>query len=151
MIEGLLRDAGPRSAETSAWEWGPKVWGENALMFQIPLPSTFFPGIFSQDIQRDRTSQVKELQRTSIYQIGKFQAYFSHPQMTCALLPKATSQYPSWCTHCRPWWIKHLCLCPRACREGARWDQELQSWADESCQCCGYRTHNWTKVWHAHG
>lgn len=39
----------------------------------------------------------------------------------------------------------HLCLCPRACRQGAPWDQELQSWF------CWHRTHSWTKIRHAHG
>lgn len=69
-------------------------------MFQIPSPSIFFPGTLPQDIHRDHP---KWMLRTFIYQIGQFQHYFSHLLLTCALLPQAASQYPSRCTHCRPW------------------------------------------------
>ena len=56
MIEGLPKDAGLRSAETSPWEWGPKVW-EKKHDSQIPTASAFFPGIFSKDLQKGRSSR----------------------------------------------------------------------------------------------
>lgn len=76
----------------------PKSVGKKALMFQIPSAPSFFSLASSLETYRG-IGHPKSLQRASIDQIGQFQDYFSHPLLACALLPEATSQYPSLCAH----------------------------------------------------
>lgn len=134
MIEGLPKDAGLRSAETSVWEWGPKVSEKRhdcLIYMRHTNTSSFclFPWHLLQRPTKEKVIPcqwcVGWMQRASIHQVGQLQHYLSHLQLVCVLLFKATYLCMC-CIHCIPQYSSISVHLLGTCREVAV--LELDSW-----------------------
>lgn len=106
MIEGLPKDAGLRSVEKSAWEWGPKL-GEKNMTASNTSSFCLFPWHLLQRPTEGKVTPCQQwcswvpVQRASICQVGQFQ-HSTHHRLACVLLFKATYLCTRLCTRCVP-------------------------------------------------
>lgn len=119
---------------------GKKVW-----LSQIPAASAFFPGIFSKDLQKGRSSRVRGVllgcwcKEPSFARFGNSALPYSHSAGLCSALPGYLSAYiPMHSLHTSSITIYFL----GTCREAVALDYQLQSWTGDHR---GYRARDWSK------